>query len=129
MQQTPTVDDLNRLQREAERLLRGFELDVRQALVAEKDPQGTINSWRSKLDALSKTCAEKAKPPTPATAAQVIASIEKETRRRFEDLARRAQRAHEQRPQADGKWVRAYDEAVSGGLSKLPGQAANAGRD
>lgn len=125
----PTFEELQRIQRDAEKLLRGLELELKQTLIAEKDPAGVILSWRSKLDALTKVCDERSKPPTPKPAVNVLASIETETRKRFEELARRARNAHAQRDKADGKWTRAYNDAVSGGLAQAPGAAVKAGND
>ena len=125
----PTVDELRRIQRDGEELLRGFEVELKKTLIAEKDPAGVVSSWKTKLDAFLKSCAEKSKPPAPPPAVAVIKSVAEETKKRFDELAKKANRAHDQRPNAEKKLVQSYNEAVSGGLATAPEQAVRAGRD
>jgi hypothetical protein len=126
----PTVDDLNRLKRDAEQLLRGLELDLRQALIAEKDPSGVVQSWKGKFDTFSRRCDTLAKTPDlPNSAVTFVKSVQKETAQRQQDMVDRAQRANDGRAGVNGKYVQAYDNAVSSALAQAPGQAMSAARD
>src|SRR5579883_1726839 len=130
MPTAPTLDDLRRLQRDEGQLIRGFELDLRQALIAETDPASVTKTWKGKLDQFLKRCEDLRKAPTtPKAAADLIASIQDDAKKRFDDLADRAKRAHDRRPEVNDKLVRSYDEAMSGALAKAPGQAVQAGHD
>lgn len=120
-----TSADLERIHREAEKLLRELSLDLEQGLMAFKDPGPIGEKYRPRLNALTKECDERAKASPHA--AKFLAHIKDNTTRHFDQLVARARRIREGQGRVDGKLKTAYNDAVAKGLSQAPDQAIRGG--
>ena len=124
MTDTPTVDTINRLQREAEKILRELGLALEQALLSFKEPAGAARPYETRYQALVRDI-EQAVRLTPQ-AREFLTRVQKHLRKEMDGLLERANRAHRSRGQVRGDLGQRYNELVGGALGSAPSQGVRA---
>lgn len=112
------LQDVDKLHRACEVLLKEAQLGLERALLAFKDPSAAAVPFRTRLQAQTAEADRigRAAPALRAMARQII----DETRRRFDQLVARAVRAHQGRGHVEGRFQGQYNHIVGQQLADLP---------
>lgn len=118
------MKSLTEFQREGDSVVKDLGLALQRSLMEFRDPKAAAQPFESRYTRLEAEMKAFAKE-TPH-AADYVEGFLKLLRDQMDELKRRAQRAHSQRPEVDGRFKRQYNQVVGEALADAPKQATDA---